>query len=80
MRFLTYQANTKFAWRPIRLVELVDGRYEWAWLERVEHVSASDLIGRKAGFRRVGVTATPLEIGKNAAKIASGQMVVRPRI
>ena len=61
-------------------MELVDGRYEWAWLERVEHVSASDLIGRKAGFRRVGVTATPLEIGKNAAKIASGQMVVRPRI
>jgi hypothetical protein len=80
LRFLTSLANTKFAWRPIRLVELVDGRYEWAWLERVDHVTASDIIGRKAGYRRLGVTATPLEIGKHAAKIASGQMVVRPLI
>jgi hypothetical protein len=75
VRITTFQANTHFAWFPVRLCELVDGYYQWAWLERVECISST---GKPKQYRRIGITATPLELGRNAEKVASGQLVVRP--
>jgi len=70
MRLVTFQADTWFAWRPVRLAELVRGRYQWAWLERVET--------RGALYFRRGVSASPLEVGRHAEEIAAGKLVVRP--
>jgi len=71
VRFTTFQINTRFAWLPVRLSEPWRGRHEWAWLERVESNGTG-------GFRRLGIPASPEEVGKNLEKIAAGKYVVRP--